>query len=48
MLCSLRVTVGHAPVTLLGVGPGREQVIWTEAGEQTQLGGGAPVADLAG
>ena len=35
-----------APVALLGVGPGREQVIWTEAGERTQLGGGAPVADL--
>jgi adenylosuccinate synthase len=27
-----------APVTLVGVGPGREQVIWTEAGEQTLLG----------
>jgi len=38
-----------APVTLLGVGPGREQVVWTEAGERTQLGGEtAPVADLAG
>ena len=21
------------PITLIGVGPGREQVIWTEAGE---------------
>jgi len=30
----------RAPVTLVGVGPGREQIIWTEAGEQTQLGGG--------
>src|SRR5665213_3080 len=27
-----------APVTLIGVGPGRDQVIWTEAGEQTSLG----------
>jgi adenylosuccinate synthase len=27
-----------APVTLVGVGPGREQVIWTEAGQQTLLG----------
>jgi adenylosuccinate synthase len=36
-----------APVTLLGVGPGREQVIWTEAGERTRLGGGAaPVAEV--
>jgi adenylosuccinate synthase len=26
-----------APVTLVGVGPGREQVIWTEAGQQTLL-----------
>ena len=24
-----------APVTLVGVGPGREQVVWTEAGLQT-------------
>ncbi len=35
-----------APVTLLGVGPGREQVIWTKAGERTQpRGRGAPVAE---
>jgi adenylosuccinate synthase len=34
-----------APVTLVGVGPGREQVIWTEAGLQTNLGDGeVPVA----
>jgi adenylosuccinate synthase len=26
-----------APVTLVGVGPGREQVLWTEAGMQTLL-----------
>jgi adenylosuccinate synthase len=41
----IAVQIG-APVTLLGVGPGREQVIWTEAGEGTQLGGGTPVVDL--
>jgi adenylosuccinate synthase len=29
-----------APVTLVGVGPGREQVIWTDAGMQTTLGAG--------
>ncbi len=38
-----------APVTLIGVGPGREQVIWTEAGRQTTMGGsgvaqGSPAA----
>jgi adenylosuccinate synthase len=27
-----------APVTLIGVGPGREQVIWTDAGLHTTLG----------
>jgi adenylosuccinate synthase len=27
-----------APVTLVGVGPGREQVIWTEAGRETIVG----------
>jgi adenylosuccinate synthase len=26
-----------APVTLVGVGPGREQVVWTEAGLQTEV-----------
>jgi adenylosuccinate synthase len=26
------------PVTLIGVGPGREQVIWTDAGRQTLMG----------
>ncbi len=35
-----------APVALIGVGPGREQVIWTEAGERTQLGAQTAVADL--
>jgi adenylosuccinate synthase len=27
-----------APVTLIGVGPGREQVIWTDAGRETLMG----------
>ena len=27
-----------APVTLVGVGPGREQVVWTDAGRDTLLG----------
>src|ERR1700704_3496586 len=33
-----------APVTLIGVGPGREQVIWTDAGRETLIGrnGSAP------
>ena len=30
-------TIG-APVALIGVGPGRDQVIWTEAGRQTLVG----------
>jgi len=30
-----------APVALVGVGPGREQVVWTEAGSQTLLGAAA-------
>jgi len=30
-----------APVALIGVGPGREQVIWTEAGQQTVIGAAA-------
>jgi adenylosuccinate synthase len=34
-----------APVTLVGVGPGREQVIWTEAGQQTLLGRNGVGAD---
>jgi adenylosuccinate synthase len=33
-----------APVTLVGVGAGREQVIWTDAGKQTALGDGSAVA----
>jgi adenylosuccinate synthase len=27
-----------APVAMIGVGPGREQVVWTDAGRQTLLG----------
>jgi adenylosuccinate synthase len=34
-----------APVTLIGVGPGREQTIWTEAGRETLLGQGRGAAD---
>jgi adenylosuccinate synthase len=30
-----------APVALVGVGPGREQVVWTDAGSQTILGAAA-------
>jgi hypothetical protein len=30
-------------VTLIGVGPGRDQVVWTEAGRET-LVAGTPVA----
>ena len=26
-----------APIALAGVGPGREQVVWTEAGRQTLI-----------
>jgi adenylosuccinate synthase len=37
-----------APVTLVGVGPGREQVLWTDAGLQTLVApGGVPLADPA-
>jgi adenylosuccinate synthase len=35
-----------APVALVGVGPGREQVVWTEAGRQSLLAPDA--AHLAG
>jgi adenylosuccinate synthase len=35
-----------APIALVGVGPGREQVLWTEAGMQTLVAPGAvPLAD---
>jgi adenylosuccinate synthase len=33
-----------APVALIGVGPGREQVVWTEAGRESMIGPGASVA----
>jgi adenylosuccinate synthase len=37
-----------APVTLVGVGPGRDQVVWTHAGMQTLVApNGAAVADPA-
>jgi adenylosuccinate synthase len=36
-----------APVTLVGVGPGREQVIWTEAARTTLLAGNGKSADQA-
>jgi adenylosuccinate synthase len=37
-----------APVTLVGVGPGREQVLWTDAGLQTLVApSGVPLADPA-
>jgi adenylosuccinate synthase len=35
-----------APVTLVGVGPGREQVLWTEAGLQTLVGRNGRGPDL--
>jgi adenylosuccinate synthase len=34
-----------APVTLIGVGPGREQVVWTDAGRQTLIGEALPVSE---
>ena len=34
------------PIALVGVGPGREQVIWTEAGRQTLLAGAGARATL--
>ena len=33
-----------APVTMIGVGPGREQVVWTDAGRQTLIGGNVRLA----
>jgi hypothetical protein len=37
-----------APVALIGVGPGREQVVWTDAGRQTIVGAKrAPAAFLS-
>jgi adenylosuccinate synthase len=34
-----------APVALVGVGPGREQVVWTDAGRSTLVGESLPVAE---
>jgi len=31
-----------APVTLIGVGPGREQTVWTDAGRRTMIAGNGP------
>ena len=33
-----------APVALIGVGPGREQVVWTDSGRRTLAGGEALTA----
>jgi adenylosuccinate synthase len=33
-----------APVTLIGVGPGRDQVIWTDAGRETLIGAAGALA----
>jgi adenylosuccinate synthase len=35
------------PVAMIGVGPGREQVIWTEAGHETLIGRSAREAERA-
>ena len=32
------------PIALIGVGPGRDQVIWTEAGRESLAAGGAAAA----
>ena len=32
------------PVALIGVGPGREQVIWTDVGRASSAGGAAAMA----
>ncbi len=37
-----------AQIALIGVGPGREQVVWTDAGRETLVGAGAdPLAEPA-
>ncbi len=45
----LEFIAGHvgAPVALIGVGPGREQIVWTEAGRQTIIGRRTPAAAVA-
>jgi adenylosuccinate synthase len=35
------------PVTLIGVGPGRDQVVWTEAGRESLIGPGAGASAAA-
>ena len=35
------------PVALIGVGPGREQVIWTDAGRESLIGPGAGATTAA-
>ena len=37
-----------APVSLIGVGPGRDQVIWTDAGRETLIGAASGVASPSG
>jgi adenylosuccinate synthase len=34
-----------APVAMVGVGPGREQIVWTDAGRNTLIGETLPVAE---
>ena len=36
-----------APVTLIGVGPGRDQVVWTDAGRASVIGPGASASTAA-
>jgi adenylosuccinate synthase len=36
-----------APVALIGVGPGREQIVWTEAGRESLIGPGAGASAAA-
>ena len=33
-----------APIALIGVGPGRDQVVWTDAGRDTLVGAGASLS----
>ena len=35
------------PVTLIGVGPGRDQIVWTDAGRESLIGPGAEAASAA-
>jgi adenylosuccinate synthase len=36
-----------APVTLIGVGPGREQIVWTDAGRSSIIGPKASTSTAA-